>query len=153
MESARVRRCQVQRLGAGALGTRLERDVRTLGQRHFGFDLTGFAPDDPVLLLRYEPSDYFAWHIDNAVANGSAASRKLSFTLQISSPDAYDGGDLEVAAYAQDYLGAALDDQRARLRAQGALIVFASFQLHRVVPVTRGTRLTVVGWLHGPAFR
>jgi PKHD-type hydroxylase len=153
METAGVRRCQVQQLTAGTLATRLERDVRALGQRHFGFDLTGFAPDDPALVLRYRPGDHFAWHIDNAVSSGSAASRKLSFSLQISSPDTYDGGDLEVAAYAQDYMGAALDDQRARLRAQGALIVFASFQLHRVVPVTRGTRLTIVGWLHGPAFR
>jgi predicted 2-oxoglutarate/Fe(II)-dependent dioxygenase YbiX len=148
-----VRRCRTQRLVDAALRTRLERDVRTLGEQHFGFALTGFATDDPVLVLRYEPGDHFAWHIDNGVDRGAAASRKLSFSLQLSAPDGYDGGDLQVSAYAQGYLGASLDAQRAALRVRGALIVFASFHLHRVVPVTRGTRLSVVGWLHGPAFR
>jgi PKHD-type hydroxylase len=153
MDPGGVRRCHTQRLPDAALSTRLERDVLTLGERYFGFDITGFAPDDPVHVLRYEPGDHFAWHIDNGVVTGSVASRKLSFSLQISPPDAYDGGDLQVAASAQGYIGSPLDEQRAALRVQGALIVFASFQLHRVAPVTRGTRLTVVGWVHGPAFR
>jgi len=33
------------------------------------------------------------------------------------------------------------------------MIFFPSYTLHEVTPVTKGTRYTLVGWVHGPAFK
>jgi PKHD-type hydroxylase len=42
---------------------------------------------------------------------------------------------------------------RAQVRQKGALVIFPTYWLHKVHPVTRGTRHVVVGWMHGPSYR
>ncbi len=119
-------------------------EVSNINSRSYGFDLTGFVADDEPWLMRYEASkaDHYDWHID--VGTGVNASRKLGFTLQLSRPEDYEGGDLE-------FMG--VDTAHLEMRALGSLIVFPAFQTHRVAPVTRGTRYGGVGWIHGPCFR
>jgi PKHD-type hydroxylase len=119
----------------------------------YGFELHGLDPADPPAVMRYREGGHFDWHLDNAAGFAPVNSRKLSFTLQLSPPEAYEGGDLEIAPWA-DSLGVHPDAaRRAVARQQGQLIVFPSFLCHRVLPVTRGTRHALVGWLHGPPFR
>jgi len=116
----------------------------------YEFDLRGLAGTDPPLAMRYREGDHFDWHIDNGTE--AVGTRKLSFTVQLSDPDAYDGGDLELAMYAGAY-GGAFAEQARQLRRRGAITLFPAFHLHRVSPVTRGERVALVGWLHGPRFR
>ncbi|HKA90639.1 MAG TPA: 2OG-Fe(II) oxygenase [Haliangiales bacterium] len=126
--------------------------IAELNRGLFRFDLDGPSPSDPLLAMRYREGDHFDWHIDNSIE--AVATRKLSFTLQLTPPDEYDGGDLEFAMYAASYGGTAPFAGYTRdVRRRGAITVFPAFHLHRVSPVTRGTRLALVGWLHGPRFR
>jgi len=106
---------------------------------HYGFDVWGFQ--ESMQFLEYAEGGHFDWHVDAGVPG--AAPRKLSFTLQLSDPASYDGGDLEV-------WGA---DRAVVPRARGTLICFPSFVLHRVTPVTTGMRRAIVAWVTGEPFR
>lgn len=75
-------------------------------------------------------------HVDDPLMGGRRTD--LSFTLFLNDPADYSGGELVI----QDML----EDCSVRLAA-GELILYPSSTLHRVEPVTRGTRLAVVGWV------
>ena len=92
--------------------------------------------------MRYGSEDHFDWHLD--FGPGAISERKLSITVQLSDEDAYEGGDLEFMVN-KEYVKAP--------REQGTVIVFPSFIMHRVTPVTKGTRESIVGWIAGPPFR
>jgi PKHD-type hydroxylase len=84
----------------------------------------------------------FGSHVDNAmrthVATGYRVRSDLSATLFLSDPDEYEGGELVI----EDTFG----EQRIKLSA-GDLILYPSSSVHRVEPVTRGTRLASFMWL------
>jgi len=105
----------------------------------FGFDLCGFA--EPLQYCVYEQGDHIDWHVDLIHVNG--VFRKLSVTIQLSDPNSYEGGALEFAQ-----IGGELVDARAR----GMAVVFPSFAAHRVTPVTKGQRCSLVAWASGPPF-
>lgn len=116
--------------------------ARQLNEQFFGLDLFGFVED-----LQYTvytgAGDHYDWHVDRG--NGCLAPRKLSLTVQLSAPDEYEGGDLEFMLG-----GTSIECAR---REQGLVYMFPSFVMHRVTPVTRGTRRSLVIWLSGPKFR
>ena len=71
--------------------------------------------------------------------------RKLSFTLQLSSPDDYEGGNVQLIDDAgQSYIAP---------RQRGCIILFDSRTPHRVLKVTKGTRRSIVGWVVGKRWR
>lgn len=70
--------------------------------------------------------------------------RKLSFSVLLDDPSTFEGGDLEI------FVGS---EPKALPRKRGTLIAFPSFMMHRVTPVTRGQRHSLVGWVCGPRFR
>ena len=115
------------------------RDLIGRVNQRYRFDLRGFI--DPVQLAQYGVSDYFDWHIDLGL--GRSSMRKLSITVQLADPANYEGGELQ-------FHGLANVQQP---KSQGTAIVFPSFLPHRVTPVTRGTRYSLVAWASGPAFR
>lgn len=88
----------------------------------------------------------YDWHYDTFWASGRAYDRKLSVVVQLSDPADYDGGDFQFDT------GIPQLDQFA-VRQQGTILVFPSFLTHRVTPVTRGTRRSLVSWIEGPKFR
>ena len=118
--------------------------IANINSETWRFDLSGFVSDDMPYLMRYSGTnkDHNDWHTD--MGRGYTASRKLSFSLQLSAPEDYEGGDLE-------FLNMPFD--RAELRRKGALVVFPPYWSHKVHPVVAGTRHVVVGWVHGPSFR
>jgi PKHD-type hydroxylase len=73
--------------------------------------------------------------------------RKLSFSIQLSDPADYEGGDLEFY-YGEPWC----DEYRQKIRAKGTLITWPGFVLHGVTPVTRGVRRSLVGFCVGPDF-
>ena len=108
----------------------------------YGFDLVGFA--EPVQYTVYEaPSVGYEWHVDMVDAPGEL-QRKLSLTIQLSDPAEYEGGGLEFRE------GCSIVEAP---RGKGAVVAFPSWAPHRVTPVTRGVRRSLVAWVGGPSFR
>ncbi len=85
----------------------------------------------------------YDWHHDVDFLNRDTFERKLSVVVQLSDPSSYDGGDFEFYNMSQPHA----------FRLQGSIIVFPSFFNHRVTPVTRGTRHSLVTWIDGPKWR
>ncbi|HIC64742.1 MAG: Fe2+-dependent dioxygenase [Paracoccus sp. (in: a-proteobacteria)] len=89
-----------------------------------------------LLLSRYRGGMTYGTHVDDPVMMGSRTD--LSFTLALSDPGEYDGGELVM----ED----AVEERGVRLAA-GDLVLYPTSALHRVEPVTRGERMAIVGWV------
>jgi PKHD-type hydroxylase len=107
--------------------------------QHYGFDLVGLV--DALQFTEYGPGQHFDWHMD--IGRDQTSLRKLSMTVQLSAPEDYEGGDLELVGLGSN----------AQARAQGCAVFFPSYMGHRVTPVTRGVRRSLVAWASGAAFR
>ncbi len=119
------------------LFTRLEQALERLNEG-YEFELQGFYEGAQV--ASYAPGGHYDWHMD--LGTDGFSTRKLSMSVQLSAPEDYQGGELEFIA----------TDERAPTT-RGSLIVFPSFVVHRIRPVTAGTRWSLVSWISGPAFR
>lgn len=111
----------------------------------FGADIN-FMRDLQFATYREQRQQHFAWHRDTFWINPTQMSqRKLTTIIQLSDADTYTGCDLELEV-----------DQRPcpmELRKRGTLIVFPSFVWHRVTPIVKGIRHSLVSWYDGPAWR
>lgn len=114
--------------------------VRRVNQRCYQMELSGFT--EPLQVAEYTADGHYDWHLD--VGAGPFSVRKLSFIVQLSDPTSYEGGDVEFL-YAREPHAAAKD--------RGSMTLFPSYLLHRVKAVTKGTRLSLVGWIGGPHYR
>jgi PKHD-type hydroxylase len=85
---------------------------------------------------RYGPGHAYGTHVDNALMAGERTD--VSFTLFLSDPAQYEGGELIIES--------AAGEDAIKLEA-GSLFAYPSTTLHRVAPVTRGERLALVGWV------
>lgn len=141
----RIRRSQVMWLrradGHEWLYERIWQQIEQMNQKVFGFDITEF--NGAIQLARYDASDegFYNWHMDNGDKN---SGRKISFSVQLSHSDDYEGGDLELW-----YKMRGVPASRER----GAIVAFPSFVMHRVTPVTKGERFSLVAWIIGPRWR
>ena len=136
-----VRRSRVSWVvGETWLYDRLAPVIAELNARHWGLDLTGFG--EAFQATRDEASEdgHYDWHQDY----GAVVSRKLSMVIQLTDPALYEGGDLEIMTGPVPM---------AVQKLRGRVVLFPSYQLHRVTPVTSGTRHSLVAWLSGPRFR
>lgn len=106
----------------------------------YWFDLLGFHQE--LQLTRYSAGYFFEWHLDFGA--GEISARKLSMTIQLSDPNDYEGGDLQFMIN-QNIVNAP--------REKGTVIIFPSFIMHRVTPITKGTRQSIVGWVSGPPYK
>jgi PKHD-type hydroxylase len=89
----------------------------------------------PLLFSRYAPSMHYGSHVDDALMDGMRTD--VAFTLFLSDPASYDGGELAIdSAAGEDSFK--LDP--------GALVAYPATSLHHVTEVTRGARLAAVGW-------
>jgi PKHD-type hydroxylase len=96
----------------------------------------------PPLFNRYDPGMTFGAHVDNAIrilpGHGGRIRTDVSCTLFLSDPESYDGGELIV----EDTYG----EQRVKLAA-GDAVIYPATSLHRVAPITRGSRLASFFWV------
>lgn len=107
----------------------------------WNFDLSGFG--DEIQYTEYfgENNGHYSWHGD---IGPNVPHRKLSIVVQLSDPEDYEGGELELSA------GSYLVDGP---NTKGTVIVFPSFVLHRVLPLTSGERRSLVSWISGPRLK
>lgn len=88
-----------------------------------------------IMFSRYEPGKKYGSHVDDAIMGGMRAD--VSFTLFLSDPASYDGGELVIETPS--------GDDAIKLEA-GSMIVYPATSLHHVSEITRGERLAAVGW-------
>jgi len=86
---------------------------------------------------------HYTWHID--LGKGTSSHRKLSTSIQLSSPDEYEGGELEI------YPGG--ETPLSMPKELGMMTIFPSYLLHRVAPVKKGIRRSLVLWVGGCQFK
>tara|TARA_R100000781_G_scaffold10968_1_gene10182 strand:+ start:394 stop:987 length:594 start_codon:yes stop_codon:yes gene_type:complete len=114
--------------------------ILNLNKRFFNFDIFGLY--EGFQFTNYKaPSGRYGKHVDK-MYNG--VIRKLSGSIQLTDPKKYEGGEL--------YL---YENEKGELmrQKQGTLILFPSYTLHEVKPVTKGERNSLVFWVTGKQFK
>lgn len=114
-------------------------DVLKVNADKWNFDLWGFL--DSLQYTVYRAGDEFGWHVD---CGPKLPPRKLSVSVQLSDPSEYEGGDLQLQVS---------ETIETAPREKGTVVIFPSFIMHRVTPVTKGVRRALVAWIAGPAFK
>jgi len=119
----------------------LEQIVNKTNNNHFGFE--GVKITEQAQYTEYPAGGFYDWHIDSDI-NGinEPPVRKISMTCLLSHESEFEGGGLELMS----------DGKIARPK-QGQAIFFASYIRHRVIPITKGVRKSLVMWFGGPSFK
>lgn len=113
---------------------------------NFGFDLHSLEALQFTIYDETYDGNYSS-HVDQWPSAPSADShRKLSFSVQLTPPDLYEGGELKI--YHET-----LTDPNIACKDLGCINFFPSYVLHEVTPVTKGRRYCLVGWANGPKFK
>lgn len=111
--------------------------VINLNEQYFKFHIFGF--NEALQFTNYKaPGGKYGKHIDKLF---NSAVRKLSLSIQLTNPTKYEGGELIL--YESDSHGEIMKKE------QGTLILFPSYLMHEVKPVTKGERNSLVGWVTG----
>jgi PKHD-type hydroxylase len=141
--------------------------VSKANRENFLYDLT-HVDGETIQYTRYKEGDYYKWHTDAGIGTSYKPQasdnygnkdieaqdflttsieniRKLSFILQLSDAEDYEGGNVQF-----------LDDNRKSFfapRKKGTMVLFDSRTQHRVLKVTKGVRKSLVGWTSGPRWK
>jgi len=108
---------------------------------HFRRDIHGF---DNIQYTIYEEGGHYNWHWDYESLN-TRYIRKISATILLSDPSEYEGGELEIIN-----LGSPEPEKILSLKPnKGDAVFFASWMPHRVKPITKGVRRSLVIWVMG----
>jgi PKHD-type hydroxylase len=117
----------------------LETTRKLIAERVLGNDVFRMAVRPkllgPLLFSRYQKGMHYGRHVDDALMDGMRSD--VAFTLFLSPPASYAGGELMIES--------AAGEDSFKLPA-GALVAYPASSLHRVCEVTRGSRLAAVGW-------
>ena len=118
---------------------------------------------ESMQFTKYKLNQYYDWHCDgwdkpyhSPNFNEHGKIRKLSMTCQLTDGSEYEGGELEFDFRNYD---PHMRDESKHLRQakeilpKGSIIVFPSFVWHRVKPVTKGVRYSLVMWNLGYPFK
>ena len=131
----------------------LSRFIMQANQDAFwNFDIT---EPELVQIGRYKENQFYGQHMDCYVKGGDIigtgngagivvpllSQRKISASLLLNDGSEYEGGDLTIL------------DETIETKKQGTIIVFPSFMVHQVTPVTKGVRYSAVCWMNGPKWK
>jgi len=123
---------------------RLNNFAQMINDKFYGFDLIGYHSFQ-FSTYNAKENGHYDWHVDSYVGNknqiGTGLHRKLSMTLLLN--DDFEGGDFEINLS---------KPEKIEIK-KGMAIFFPSFVLHRVTPVTKGVRKSLVIWVEGPRWR
>jgi hypothetical protein len=117
----------------------IEEEIKDINWLNYKYVLNSMEQIDYLEYHAGDEAGKYEAHLDGSINS----NRKLSFSVLLSDPSEYDGGDLLI------YEGKAPVVVPKR---QGMITFFPSNILHEVTPVTRGVRRSIVSWIHGPVF-
>ena len=119
----------------------IENIMLKTNSNHFGFD--GMRLTEPAQYTEYPTGGFYDWHIDSDVnCVNEPPIRKISMTCLLSPESEFEGGGLEL-----------MSDGKIVRPKQGQAIFFASYIRHRVIPISKGIRKSLVMWFGGPSFK
>ena len=119
----------------------IEQTMMQTNANHFGFD--NMRITELAQYTEYPEGGFYDWHVDNYDnCQHEPPVRKISMTCLLSPENEFEGGDLELVK----------EGQAIKLK-QGQAAFFASFIRHRVAPVTKGVRRSLVMWFGGTPFK
>lgn len=142
-----IRRCKVAWMFPNRytewIYQKVSKIINNINEVYFHYDLTKL---ENLQFTKYnsEENGFYDKHTDHMMGPYLPENRKLSFSIQLSDPSEYDGGELIL------HQG---NKPKIFEKQKGGIIFFPSYTLHEVTPVTRGTRYSLVGWVRGPAFK
>ena len=121
--------------------SQIEATMQATNLNHFGFE--NMKITEPAQFTEYPKGGFYDWHMDLDV-NGTHEPpvRKISMTCLLSDPSTFTGGDLEF-----------MEKNKMPSLKQGQAIFFASFIRHRVAPIKKGIRRSLVMWFGGQPFK
>lgn len=90
----------------------------------------------------FDNGGHYDWHVD--IGPGSINHRKISIITQLSDPSEYEGGDLQLWSGGEF---------KTIPKIKGCTVLFPSFNLHRVTPITKGVRKSLVLWVGGESYK
>jgi len=121
------------------------------GIAHAANDQANWHFDTPILeplqFTEYKVGQKYDWHVDQLMGELEETIRKISFTVLLN--DEFEGGELQIEA------GSPANAERHHTidMKKGDICFFPSHLWHRVTPVTKGVRHSLVGWFRGPQWR
>ena len=119
----------------------IEKIMKQTNGNHFGFD--GMTINEMAQYTEYPSGGLYDWHVDNDVHfMHEPPVRKISMTCLLSHESEFEGGELQFQ-----------DEGKSVKLKQGQAAFFASFVRHRVAPITKGVRKSLVMWFGGPPFK
>ena len=128
---------------------RLNLITEKVNEDFYNFDLNGYTSIQYTSYHGEEKGEY-GYHIDMHTGSKMeddhlkySETRKLSIVLFMSDPKSYEGGKFTMKLS---------DDEFEIEQKRGRIIFFPSFFLHKVHPVTKGVRKSIVTWVEGPKF-
>jgi len=114
--------------------------IQKINRNHFGF--SNIQITEKAQVSEYSKGQFYDWHTDSSLdMDTEPPVRKLSMTLLLNDPSEFEGGNLEIAGKKMSHMK------------QGHAAIFASFLQHRVTPVTKGVRKSLVVWFNGEPFK
>lgn len=126
---------------------RINSVIDIINDRFYNMDLYGY---DALQYTEYnsEEKGHYGFHMDSAIGghNALGETRKLSMSMFLNDPNEYKGGKFQFNEGTEKN---ASDVPQVK----GRMIIFPSFMIHRVTPVTKGVRKSLVAWVIGPKFR
>lgn len=122
----------------------LQEVIKTANNELWGFDVVGFWEDCQytTYIGDEEKGDHYNYHLD--IDGEAGAQRKISVVVQLTDPSEYEGGNLEILTGGNPFWAA---------REKGSVLLFPSFCLHKVHPVTKGKRNSLVLWVSGAPYK
>ena len=115
----------------------LDSFIQKANRNHFGFG--DIRITENAQFTEYPEGGFYDWHMDCDIGfSHEPPVRKISMTILLNHPSEFEGGELQVGA-----------KTKPNPLEQGKGIAFASFINHRVQPVTRGVRQSLVVWFGG----
>ena len=116
--------------------------IKVANEQYYNYSIESI---DTLRFLKYGIGGNYNWHTD--IGRSETSNRKLTAIIQLSDENEYEGGDFEFGI--TDTTG---DDLIKGNKKQGTLIIFPSFLSHRVTPITKGTRYSIITWMEGDTF-
>ena len=119
----------------------IEKTMKKTNSNHFGFD--GMQITEMAQYTEYPSGGFYDWHMDTDVNfTHEPTVRKISMTCLLSHESEFEGGELQMEK----------EENKVILK-QGQAVFFASFILHRVAPIIKAVRKSLVMWFGGPPFK